>query len=44
MALSDPGEFIMFRWDDGSDGDTELIELDKALTVDIQDLAITALS
>lgn len=35
MPLSDPGEFIMFRWDDGSDSDTELIELDIAINVDM---------
>ena len=27
VALCAPGEFAMFRWDDGSAGDTELIEL-----------------
>jgi ureidoglycolate lyase len=33
MALSAPGEFVMFRWDDGSDSDTELIRLETALSV-----------
>lgn len=38
MALSAPGEFVMFRWDDGSDRDTELILLQAAVAVDIPDL------
>ncbi len=38
MALSAPGEFIMFRWDDGSDRDTELIQLETAVEVDISDV------
>ena len=35
MALSSPGEFIMFRWDEGSEGDTELLALREALPVDL---------
>jgi ureidoglycolate lyase len=41
MALSRPGEFIMFRWDDGSNRDTDLIQLEMALTVDRSDLSLT---
>lgn len=33
MALSAPGKFIMFRWDDGSDSDTEVMQLETALKV-----------
>lgn len=33
MALCLPGEFVMFRFDDGSDLDTEIIELPTPLTV-----------
>jgi len=32
-ALSVPGEFIMFRWDDGSPADTELLPLDNETLV-----------
>lgn len=32
-ALSAPGEFIMFRWDDGSATDTELLPLDNEILV-----------
>lgn len=32
-ALSVPGEFIMFRWDDGSPDDTELLPLDDEIVV-----------
>jgi len=32
-ALSAPGEFIMFRWDDGSPADTELLPLDNDILV-----------
>ena len=34
-ALGAPGEFVMFRWDDGSAQDTELIELETAVVVDL---------
>jgi ureidoglycolate lyase len=32
-ALSAPGEFVMFRWDDGSPADTELLTLDFEIVV-----------
>ncbi len=32
-ALSPPGEFVMFRWDDGSPADTELLTLDDEIVV-----------
>ena len=34
-ALSAPGEFVMFRWDDGTDLDTENLVLERAVTVDL---------
>jgi ureidoglycolate lyase len=34
-ALCAPGEFVMFRWDDGSELDTEMIELDAAIGVEL---------
>jgi ureidoglycolate lyase len=34
-ALCAPGEFVMFRWDDGSELDTETFALDQAVTVDV---------
>lgn len=33
--LAAPGEFVMLRWDDGSDDDTELHPLDRPITVAI---------
>jgi ureidoglycolate lyase len=33
MALTAPGEFVMFRWDDGSAGDTELVALESPVAV-----------
>jgi ureidoglycolate lyase len=36
MALSGPGEFVMFRWDDGSPLDTELVELEPAIEIVIE--------
>jgi ureidoglycolate lyase len=30
-----PGEFIMFRWDDGSDLDTEQISLDEMVEIEL---------
>lgn len=33
MALGTPGEFIMFRWDDGSPSDTELLPLEDEILV-----------
>ncbi len=33
VALCAPGEFAMFRWDDGGAGDTELIELQVPFVV-----------
>jgi ureidoglycolate lyase len=35
MALNAPGEFVMFRWDDGSALDTELFELSAPIDVDL---------
>jgi ureidoglycolate lyase len=35
MALSAPGEFVMFRWDDGSDLDTETMALETVIGVDL---------
>lgn len=35
MALNAPGEFVMFRWDDGSALDTEWLELDVPIDVDL---------
>lgn len=32
-ALGAPGEFIMFRWDDGSHDDTEVVTLDTPIRV-----------
>lgn len=32
-ALGAPGEFVMFRWDNGSDSDTEVIALESAIAV-----------
>jgi len=34
-ALSPPGEFVMFRWDDGSPRDTETCALDESVVVDL---------
>jgi ureidoglycolate lyase len=34
-ALGAPGEFVMFRWDDGSEFDTETIELPVPIRVEI---------
>jgi ureidoglycolate lyase len=34
-ALSAPGEFVMFRWDDDTDADTELVPLADALQVEL---------
>ena len=34
-ALSAPGEFVMFRWDDGSDLDTESMALAVAVSVEL---------
>jgi ureidoglycolate lyase len=36
-ALSLPGEFVMFRWDDGSDLDTEMRPLDRPIAVELPD-------
>ena len=33
VALGAPGEILMFRWDDGSPDDTELLTLDAEITV-----------
>jgi len=33
MAISEPGELIMFRWDDGSEADTELRALESPIGV-----------
>ncbi len=41
MALNNPGEFIMFRWDDGSNRDTVLIELEMDLMVDVKSSSST---
>jgi ureidoglycolate lyase len=35
MALNAPGEFVMFRWDDGSALDTELLQLAVPIDVDL---------
>jgi ureidoglycolate lyase len=32
-AISGPGEFVMFRWDDGSGADTELLKIDTPVQV-----------
>ncbi len=32
-ALCEPGEFVMFRWDDGSVADTEVLKLEQPLAV-----------
>jgi len=34
MALCAPGEFVMFRWDDGGPLDTELFELEQAIEIE----------
>jgi ureidoglycolate hydrolase len=34
-ALSAPGEFVMFRWDDGTELDTETLALEQAIVVDL---------
>lgn len=39
MALCQPGEFIMFRWDDGSSADTETLTLDHEITINRGNLA-----
>lgn len=36
VALCEPGEFVMFRWDDGSARDTELVDLPQPVTVVLQ--------
>jgi ureidoglycolate lyase len=36
-ALGAPGEFIMFRWDDGGEQDTELRLLDVPIPVELPD-------
>ena len=33
MALNAPGEFVMFRWDDGGPLDTETVELAQAIEI-----------
>lgn len=38
-VLAEPGEFVMLRHDDGSDADTETVELDTPIEVDIGSLA-----
>jgi ureidoglycolate lyase len=35
MALNAPGEFVMFRWDDGSALDTEMLELAVPVDLDL---------
>jgi ureidoglycolate lyase len=35
-ALSAPGEFVMFRWDDGSDLDTETVALEAPIGVELE--------
>lgn len=35
MALNAPGEFVMFRWDDGTPLDTELLVLAVPIDVDL---------
>jgi ureidoglycolate lyase len=35
MAISEPGEFIMFRWDDGGPEDTVHYSLDDPVTVEL---------
>jgi ureidoglycolate hydrolase len=37
MALCAPGEFVMFRWDDGSALDTELRTLEVPIVVELPD-------
>lgn len=32
-AVSGPGEFIMFRWDDGSEDDTQLLKIDSPVQI-----------
>ena len=34
-AIGAPGEFVMFRWDDGSEDDTELRVLETPITVEL---------
>ena len=34
MAISEPGEFIMFRWDDGGPEDTIHYEIDKEVIIE----------
>lgn len=34
-VIQGAGEFVMFRWDDGSDQDTELLALDAPVTIRI---------
>jgi ureidoglycolate hydrolase len=34
-ALSLPGEFVMFRWDDGGAQDTELIALATPVAIEL---------
>ena len=34
-VIKGAGEFVMFRWDDGSDLDTELVTLDAPVTIQI---------
>ena len=35
-AIGAPGELLMFRWDDGSEDDTELRTLEKPFTVELR--------
>ena len=36
MAISEPGEFIMFRWDDGGPEDTVHYEIDHQIIIDVE--------
>ena len=35
MAISEPGEFIMFRWDDGGPEDTIHLKIDDPVTIEM---------
>ena len=35
MAISEPGEFIMFRWDDGGPEDTIHLQIDDPATIEM---------
>jgi len=37
MAISKPGEFIMFRWDDGGPEDTIHLQIDDPATIKLAD-------